>query len=211
MKAVTVLDYGIGNLLNVVRALQHCGADVRVASSADAQSMASGHMVLPGVGAFGDAMVELHARGLDDTVRRFVETGRPFLGICVGMQVLFERGLEMGDHMGLGLITGKVAPIPLLGADGRQHRIPHIGWRSLKPSNPWDDTMLTRLHPDEKMYFVHSYAAVTADKAAVLAEVHYDGVALCAAVQKNNLHGCQFHPERSGPAGLSVLKSFLEL
>lgn len=211
MSAVTVLDYGIGNLLNVVRALEHCGANVRVASCADAESLTSSHMVLPGVGAFGDAMAELYTRGLDDVVRRFADTGRPFLGICVGMQVLFERGLEMGEHAGLGLISGTVAPIPLLGADGRQHRIPHIGWRGLKSGRPWVGTILTGVQPEERMYFVHSYAARTKDNASVLAEVDYDGISLCAAVQKNNLHGCQFHPERSGPVGLSVLKSFLAL
>ena len=211
MTTVTVLDYGIGNLLNVVRALEYWGANVRVASRADAESLKSGHMVLPGVGAFGDAMVELRARGLDDVVRRFTDTGRPFLGICVGMQVLFDRGLEMGDHAGLGLIAGTVAPIPLIGADGRKHRIPHIGWRTLKSARLWDNTMLMRVLPDERMYFVHSYSALTDDKAAVLAEADYDGIALCAAVQKNNLQGCQFHPERSGPVGLSVLKSFLAL
>ena len=211
MRAVTVLDYGIGNLLNVVRALEYCGVNVRVASYADAESLKSSHMVLPGVGAFGNAMVELRGRGLDDVIRRFADTGRPFLGICVGMQVLFERGLELGEHAGLGLIAGVVAPIPLLGADGRKHRIPHIGWRSLKSIRPWENSMLMRVRPEERMYFVHSYAACTEDNAMVLAEVDYDGISLCAAVQKNNLHGCQFHPERSGPAGLSTLKSFLAL
>lgn len=206
---VTVLDYGIGNLLNVVRALEHAGATVRVTDKATPQDAQSSRMVLPGVGAFGDGMAELRARGFDDLVKRFADTGRPFLGICVGMQVLFEASVEMGEHAGLALMPGRVLPVPPQGADGRTHRIPHIGWRSLQPDQLWAGSLLAGVQPGERVYFVHSFAAVPADPAVRLATVDYDGVPVCAAVRKGNLYGCQFHPERSAGVGLSMLRNFL--
>lgn len=208
---VTVLDYGIGNLLNVVRALEFCGAKVKVIDQASSQAVDAGHMVLPGVGAFGDGMLELKARGFDDLAKRFADTGRPFLGICVGMQVLFDAGVEMGDHQGLGLMPGRVLPVPAQGADGRSHRIPHIGWRSLKPDQDWAGSILASVHPGERVYFVHSFAPVPDDSAVRLATVDYDGLPVCAAVRKNNVYGCQFHPERSAGVGLSMLRNFLQL
>lgn len=208
---VTVLDYGIGNLLNVVRALQHCGAAVQVADKATAEAAQASRLVLPGVGAFGDGMAELRARGFDDLVRGFAATGRPFLGICVGLQMMFEASEEMGEHAGLGLLRGRVVPVPATGADGQPHRVPHIGWRRLEPARPWDGTILAEVQPGERAYFVHSFSAQPADEAVRLADVQYDGLRLCAAVQQGNLTGCQFHPERSAHAGLGMLRRFLAL
>jgi glutamine amidotransferase len=208
---VTVLDYGIGNQLNVLRALEHCGASVRVVDKACAGVEDAPRLVLPGVGAFGDAMVELRARGLDDLVRRYAQTGRPFLGICVGMQVMLEAGEEMGEHQGLGLIAGRVLAVPATGSDGMPHRIPHIGWRPLEPASSWENTLLADVQPRERVYFVHSFSAEPQDQAARLAEVDYDGVRICAAVRRDNLYGCQFHPERSAETGLNVLRRFLQL
>jgi glutamine amidotransferase len=209
--AVTVLDYGIGNQLNVLRALEHCGASVKVVEAASAGDADAQRMVLPGVGAFGDAMAELRARGFDDLVRRFVQTGRPFLGICIGMQVMFEGSEEMGEHQGLALLPGQVRAVPPVGADGRPHRIPHIGWRPLQPAAPWDGTILADVRPGDRVYFVHSFAAQPAAPGIALATVDYDGVPVCAAVHRDNLHGCQFHPERSAGTGLDVLRRFLAL
>jgi imidazole glycerol-phosphate synthase subunit HisH len=208
---VTVLDYGIGNLLNVCRALEHCGATVKLVHHASAHDVDADRMVLPGVGAFGDGMAEMRARGLDDLVKRFAQTERPFLGVCVGMQMLFDSSEEMGVHQGLGLMRGQVRAVPLKGADGQVHRIPHIGWRSLHARRPWTGTALADVKPDERVYFVHSYAAVPDDESVRLADVDYDGVRLCAAVGRNNLYGCQFHPERSAAVGLGILKRFLSL
>ena len=208
---VTVLDYGIGNLLNVVRALQHCGATAQVVERASAAPAECERMVLPGVGAFGDGMAELRARGFDDLVRRHAQTGRPFLGICVGLQMMFDAGEEMGEHAGLGLLRGRVQAIAPLGSDGIVHRIPHIGWRALHQLQPWAGTILADLVPGQRVYFVHSFAAVPQDSAVTLAEARYDGVAICAAVRKDNLYGLQFHPERSGDLGLGVLRRFLQL
>ncbi|NPC56216.1 imidazole glycerol phosphate synthase subunit HisH [Caenimonas soli] len=211
---VMVIDYGIGNLLNVVRALEHCGAEVRVVDQAHQVEELPDRMVLPGVGAFIDGMVELRARGFDELVKRYTDTGRPFLGICVGAQMLFDIGEEFGDHAGLGLIPGRVQPVPSLDADGKRHSIPHIGWSRLeRPAarETWQGTILSRMRPGQPVYFVHSFAPVPTEEAHRLADTFYGGVRICAAVARDNIYGCQFHPERSAEHGLGVLADFLEL
>ena len=211
---VTVIDYGIGNLLNVVRALQHCGAEVIVVENAAQVTVLPDRLVLPGVGAFTDGMLELTARGFDDLVKRFAVTERPFLGICVGAQMLFDVGEEFGDHAGLGLISGRVAPVPRVDAVGKQHRIPHIGWSALeKPvaRTSWKNTILGRIEPMEPMYFVHSFAPAPTHEEHRLADTYYNGVRICAAVASGSIYGCQFHPERSAQHGLDILSTFLAL
>jgi imidazole glycerol-phosphate synthase subunit HisH len=217
-RPVTVIDYGIGNLLNVVRALQFCGAQVRVVTQANQVQTLPDRLVLPGVGAFADGMVELRARGFDDLVKRYAATERPFLGICVGAQMLFDVGEEFGEHAGLGLIPGRVQPVSAVGADGQPHRIPHIGWSVLdKPQAraTWDNTLLdgqeARPSIEQSVYFVHSFAPVPANEADRLADTWYDGVRICAAVARGALYGCQFHPERSATQGLGMLAAFLKL
>jgi len=208
---VTVIDYGIGNLLNVLRALEHCGASIKLVDKASTANVDADRLVLPGVGAFGDGMDELRARGFDELVKRFAQTGRPFLGICVGMQMMFDTSEEIGEHTGLGLLAGRVVAVPATGADGTPHRVPHIGWRPLLAARPWQSSILQDVAPGERAYFVHSFSAVPADADARLAEVDYDGRRICAAVQQGNLYGCQFHPERSAHAGLGMLQRFLAL
>ncbi len=206
---VTLIDYGIGNLLNTVRALEHCGAAVKVIDQASAGDANAERLILPGVGAFGDGMRELKARGFDDLVKRFAQTGRPFLGICVGMQMMFDASDEMGEHAGLGLVAGRVLAVPPTGADGRPHRVPHIGWRPLQAGRSWAGTLLEDVQPGDRVYFVHSFSGHPAEPAARLADVDYDGRPICAAIHQDNLHGCQFHPERSADAGLGMLRRFL--
>lgn len=208
-RAVTVIDYGIGNLLNMLRALESCGASVRVIQNAAQADLSADRLVLPGVGAFGDGMAELRARGLDDVVRRFADTGRPFLGVCVGLQMMFEASAEMGEHQGLGLLGGRVEPVPAVDTAGQPQRVPHIGWRPLRPATSWSGSLLDGLAEGERAYFVHSFAAVPTDPAVRLADVGYGGHAVCAAVRQGNLQGCQFHPERSARAGLAMLSHFL--
>jgi glutamine amidotransferase len=217
---VTVLDYGIGNLLNVVRALEHCGATVRVAVQASelaAMGDMPDRMVLPGVGAFGDAMHELRLRGFDDMVKRHAATERPFMGICVGAQLLFDVGEEHsshGVHAGLGLIPGRVQPVPATTPAGQSLRIPHIGWSGLQlPSAlaTWEGTPLAGVAPGEPVYFVHSFAPVPTYEKHRLADTSYHGVRICAAVARDHIYGCQFHPERSAAAGLGILRQFLAL
>ena len=213
-RKVTVLDYGMSNLQNVVWALEHCGAEVRVVTQTHELETLPERLVLPGVGAFEHASQEVREGGFDDLIRRFVDTGRPFLGICVGAQLLLDAGEEHGEHAGLGLIPGRVQPVPKVAADGRPLRIPHIGWSGLeRPAHrpSWERTPLAPLTPGDHAYFVHSYAPVPADEAHRLADTHYHGVRICAALARDNVVGCQFHPERSGPTGLSILQQFLDL
>lgn len=211
---VMVIDYGIGNLLNVVRAIEHCGAQAQVVEQAHEAGQLPDRLVLPGVGAFGDGMKELQARGFDDLVKRFVQSGRPFLGICVGVQMLFDVGEEFGEHAGLGLIPGRVQPVPNLDASGQLHRIPHIGWSPLtRPDarESWQGTLLADTPQGEPAYFVHSFAPVPQLESHRLADTWYGGVRICAAVARDNIMGCQFHPERSAAAGLTMLQRFLKL
>ena len=209
-----VIDYGIGNLLNVVRALQHCGAEVTVVDNAAQVTELPDRLVLPGVGAFKDGMLELKARGFDDLVKNFAQTERPFLGICVGAQMLFDVGEEFGDHAGLGLIPGRVVPVSSTDTSGKPHRIPHIGWSALQKPNArssWSHTILENIEPAEPMYFVHSFAPMPTHEAHRLADTFYNGVRICAAVASGSIYGCQFHPERSASHGLGILSAFLAL
>lgn len=213
MPNVAIIDYGMGNILSVQRALEHKGAKVALVSSPQPMEEFS-HVVLPGVGAFPDAMQELSRRGLVRLLQEVAEIGKPLLGICLGMQLLFEVGEEFGTTAGLGLIAGRVVPIPQITPGGKTRRIPHVGWRELTlPSTRtgWENTPLMGLENDTAMYFVHSYMAQPRDPIHLLADCHYDGVAIPAMVQKGRIWGCQFHPEKSGGAGLELLRRFLTL
>lgn len=203
---VIVIDYGIGNLHSVVKALGHVGGNVTVTS--DPNMVAAGErVVLPGVGAFGDAVRKLRERALADAVLRFVDTGRPFLGICVGMQLLLAESEEFGCHRGLGIIDGTVKPIsPRAGA-----KVPQIGWNRISPppASDWNGTLLSEVTPGSMVYFVHSFTADPARESDRLADAWYGGARLSAAVHRDNVTGFQFHPEKSGPLGLSILARFL--
>ena len=211
MTGVTVVDYDSGNLLSVRRALEHCGAEVDFADSPEGV-LSADRLVLPGVGSFGDAMDKLRQRNLIQPLKEYAATDRPFLGICVGMQILFDWGLEFGEREGIGLIPGSVPAVPDTGADGGPHKVPHIGWSELIPpdsSRTWEDTVLAGLERPVHCYFVHSFAAVPENDDDLLATCDYDGRRITAAAGRNNLVGCQFHPEKSGEAGLRILSNFL--
>ena len=211
---VTILDYGMCNLLNVARAFEHVGAQVTVTEDPRA-ALAAERLVVPGVGAFRDSMKEVSERGFGDAIRRFAESGRPMFGICVGMQMLFDGSDEFGDHAGLGILPGRVRAVPNVDLNGVAQRVPHIGWNGLvapRQGRDWAGTLLAPFageHP--AMYFVHSFAAVPDDPADALADCLYGGHRLCAAVQRGNLVATQFHPERSGEAGLAITRRFLAL
>lgn len=207
-RVVTVVDYGVGNLFSIARSIEKAGGEARL--SADPGEVARAErLLLPGVGAFGACAAQLAAAGMAEPVKAFAATGRPFLGICVGMQLLFDRSFEFGEHAGLGLIPGSVEAIP---SDGR--KVPHIGWNALLPGparSGWAGTIFEALTPGEaSAYFVHSFAGHAADPADVLSVVDYQGVQVCAAVQRGNVTGVQFHPEKSGPVGLSLLEAYLK-
>lgn len=211
--AVTVVDHGAGNLLSVCRALAYCGADVRVAETAEAIEGAE-RLVVPGVGAFADAMRCLRDRRLIEPITRYYDRSRPFLGICVGMQVMMECGEEFGTHPGLGLVDGVVKAIPATDADGRSRKIPHVGWSRISAAagaNGWRDTILDQLEDGSFVYFVHSFAAWPAQAADRLADAQYEGCTISAVIRRGLAYGCQFHPEKSGPVGLRILENFLRL
>lgn len=210
---VVVVDYGVGNLLSVTRAFESRGADVTVAGDAQAIPAAE-RLVIPGVGAFADGMAELERRGMVQPIRDYAATGRPLLGICLGMQLLFSESEEFGLRRGLGVLAGKVAAIPNQAADGKWRKTPHIGWNELRLPpcrRTWEGTLLAGLAEGVATYFVHSFAAVPTDPAIRLADCDHEGFAISAAVQQGRICGCQFHPEKSGETGLSIVDNFLSM
>lgn len=207
-KPVVVVDYGVGNLFSVARALEACGASPKLSSSPDEIADAE-RVVLPGVGAFGDCMRELRERGLVEPVKAYAETGRPMIGLCVGMQMMLSGSEEFGAHDGLNLIPGKVVKLDPKDEAGAALKVPHIGWNALQPDSAWSGTVLSELKPGEQVYFVHSFAPVTDDPSHSLAHCRYGTSRVTAVVRRDNLSGCQFHPEKSGPAGLAILSRFV--
>lgn len=211
MVEVTVIDYGVGNLLSVQRGLEHCGAKVTVTTDHET-ILASQRLVLPGVGAFGDAMQELNRLGLVPVIRKLAKDGRPLLGICLGMQLLLEESEEFGLSQGLGLIAGRVIPVPAHSVSGEPQKIPHIGWNALQPasSQEWATTVLREVCPGESVYFVHSFMAEPTDVSNRLADCLYGEQRVSAVIGRGSVVGCQFHPEKSGEVGLKILRAFCE-
>ena len=209
-RTVTLVDYGIGNVFSVSRALETAGAEVLLTDRPEDLDKAE-RLVLPGVGAFADCMSSLRERGLIDPLLRFAGSGRPFLGICVGMQMLATYSEEFGHHEGLNLIPGRVSGLPKVDKDGLPLKIPHIGWTQLHhaPGQAWTDSPLGDTAAGESVYLVHSYAVTPDDPAHSLATCFYGGLPICAAIRSNNIFGVQFHPEKSGPSGLRILSRFL--
>jgi imidazole glycerol-phosphate synthase subunit HisH len=207
---VTVIDYGIGNLFSVRRSLESVGATVTLTGAP--QDVASAErLVLPGVGAFADGINGLRERGLADAVLEFAQRQRPLLGICLGMQMFATQSEEFGVHRGLDLIPGRVAPIAAVAIDGQPLKIPNIGWRALQPapSSGWSNTALASVQPGQAVYLVHSFHLVPTDPAHVLAWCDYGGQRVTAAVARDNVIGCQFHPEKSGVVGQAILARFV--
>lgn len=210
---VTVIDYGIGNLLSITRALEHCGAHPVLTNSPTEVEEAK-CLILPGVGAFADGMQGLRNKNLIEPIRRYAASGRPLLGICLGMQMLLDYSEEFGRHEGLQIIPGRVAAIPVTGTDGNPHKVPHIGWNGLKPVRnveEWGTTLLKNVRPNDSVYFVHSYTAWPLDEKHRLADTFYDGRRIAAVIRSGAIYGCQFHPEKSGPNGIKILKNFIDL
>lgn len=208
-REVVVIDYGVGNLLSVQRGLEYCGVDVVV--TADPQVIRNAQrVVLPGVGAFANAMAALHERGLVDVTRSVAARGTPLLGICLGMQLLLDESEEFGITAGLGIIPGRVVAIPATTMDGQVQKIPHIGWNELQPSENanWEGSVLQGVRPGEAVYFVHSFQAKPNDPADRVADCIYGGRGIPAVICHGQVSGCQFHPEKSGKTGLAILTNF---
>jgi len=209
---VTVVDYGIGNLRSVCRALEFSGGSVKLSDRGDEIANAE-RLVLPGVGAFANCMEELERRNLVEPILDYFGSERPFLGICVGMQMMMEWSEEFGHHRGLGLISGGVDAIPPAGSGMTPYKVPHVGWSPLiqPPEVSWSRTILQDCEEGETVYFVHSYKAVPHSESCRLADCDYYGVRVTAVVQDGNRYGCQFHPEKSGGVGLGIMRCFLAL
>lgn len=203
---ITIVDYGVGNLFSLASSLQFLGVQTQVTGDPDALR-ASDRVILPGVGAFADAMAQLRAKGLTDVLRELAASGKPLLGICLGMQVLFERGYEYGEHEGLGLIAGSVAPLADDLPPDAGLKIPHMGWNRLTITR--DVPLLRKIKDGDSVYYVHSYYAKGCEKST--AAVSQYGVAVTGTVVNGNVMGTQFHPEKSGETGLKILKAFSEL
>ncbi|MDD2932310.1 MAG: imidazole glycerol phosphate synthase subunit HisH [Methylotenera sp.] len=207
---VTVIDYGVGNMLSVQRGFEHCGATVTLTADPE-KILASRRVVLPGVGAFANAMQALEKLGLVKVIHELAQRQTPLLGICLGMQLLLEESEEFGLTAGLGLIPGRVIPVPVKTVAGMPQKIPHIGWSGLQPSgvsDRWNGTLLEDNHPGEAAYFVHSFMAVPTDPAHLIAECVYGGHFIPATIARDKITGCQFHPEKSGEVGLKILRRF---
>ena len=201
---IAIVDYGVGNLFSLKSSFAAIGYEAVVTGDADTLRRAD-KILLPGVGAFGDAADKLRATGLDRVVIEEAKRGKPLMGICLGMQLLFDKGYEYGEHAGLSLIPGEVCPIAeVIPAD---YKIPHIGWNALRFTEK-KSPLFQYIKEGDCVYFVHSFYAAHCEP-DVIANAEY-GALLTAAVQRGNVCGCQFHPEKSGKVGLSILRAFCE-
>ena len=201
---IAIIDYGVGNLFSLKSSLREIGAEAVVTADRDVIAAAD-HIILPGVGAFEDAARKLRESGMAEAVKSEAAAGKPMMGICLGMQLLFDVGYEYGVHKGLGLIHGSVRPIADVIPAG--YKIPHIGWNLLKFKR--EPPLFKYINEGDYVYFVHSYYAAGCDD-SVLAVTEY-GAELTAAAANGNVYGCQFHPEKSGDVGMKILKAFTEL
>lgn len=208
---VTIVDYGMGNLYSVQRAVEVCGiTDVTIARTPD-DLKRTDRLVLPGVGAFRDGMQGLQDASLIEPIKAIAASGRPVLGICLGAQMLASTSDEFGSHEGLGLIPGKVSKISTR-TEGRNRKLPFIGWTPLdvdQNKTRLDDCCMNKLNPADSVYLVHSYHVNLENTEDLLATYDYDGVSVTAAFKRKNIIGMQFHPEKSGEVGLRILSSFL--
>lgn len=201
---IGIIDYGVGNLFSLKSSFEAIGEEVFVSGNKEELQKAEG-LILPGVGAFEDAIAKLKENGLDEFVREEAAKGKPLMGICLGMQLLFEKSYEYGEHEGLGLLKGQV--VPMLDSIPAELKIPHIGWNALHITK--ECPLFENLKKDDCVYFVHSYYAQGCED-SLCATTEY-GKELTAAVFKDNVYGCQFHPEKSGEVGMKILRSFSAL
>ncbi len=202
---LAIIDYGVGNLFSLQCSLNKIGVENVVTSDVEVIKNAD-RIILPGVGAFGDAVKKLHESGMFEVVIDEAKKGKPLMGICLGMQMLFEKSYEYGEYEGLGLIKGEI--VSLKGRIPEELDIPHMGWNALKLHNGKNE-LFKYINEGDCVYFVHSYFGVECDE-ALIASAEY-GIDVTAAVAKNNVYGCQFHPEKSGDVGLKILKAFCEI
>ena len=210
MIKIAVIDYGLGNTKSICSALEKSDVQVSLTNARDEILLSDG-VILPGVGAFSHGMDRLVTLKIDELIREFVKTGKPVLGICLGMQMLFDESTEFGVSKGLGLIPGKVERLQR--CNKSKEKIPHVSWCgiSAKEINYWKGTILDSIDDDEDMYFVHSYYAKPVDSGDVLSLSRYAGFEFCSTVKHKNIYGCQYHPEKSAVSGLRIINNFVTI
>ncbi len=207
-KQIAIIDYGVGNLRSLIKAVQNF-TDQAVVTDEEEVVAEARALILPGVGAFAAGMEGLRIRELLEPVKNFAHSGKPILGICLGAQILLTRGYEFGDFEGLNLIPGKVVHFPAL---ENHEKVPHVGWNGIFPGDSegqWRSTILEGIPPQANVYFVHSFVLEPEQEKHVLAKTTYGGYEFCSAIRHENITGTQFHPEKSGPIGLAIIKNFL--
>ena len=211
MKKITIIDYGCGNILNLVRAIKFLGYEAETTHDKK-KILNSSHLILPGVGAFGNAMEQLKKYNLHNTILEYVNLNKPLFGICLGMQILLTLSHEFGIHKGLGLIEGEV--IKISNEKNKEIKIPHMGWNEIYPNNDkkeWKNKILKNSLIGKSFYFVHSFICLTKNSNSVIAVCKYSDISIPAVISMGNIFGCQFHPEKSADNGLAVLKNFCEI
>ena len=210
-KKITIIDYGCGNILNLARAIKFIGYEVEITHDKN-KIINSSYVILPGVGAFGNAMKQIEKYNLHNTILEYAKLNKPLLGICLGMQILLTVSYEFGVHKGLGLIEGKV--IKISNEKNKEIKIPHMGWNEIYPNNnkkEWKNKILKNSSIGKSFYFVHSFVCITKDYDSTIAVCNYSDISIPAVIATVNVFGCQFHPEKSADNGLAVLKNFCEI
>lgn len=209
-KPIAIVDYGLGNVFSILRALEHSGIPAKLTASKEDIVSAPG-VILPGVGAFGDAMTTLNKLGLSSILKEVATNGKPLLGICLGLQLLMTESNEFGHHQGLGLIEGDVVKLNPDQDGVTAYKVPEVSWNKVNANQSWKGTILDGMNEGTYQYFVHSYYVRPKDSSRILSTTQYGSVEFCSSVQKGNICATQFHPERSGEAGLKIYKNFVNL
>lgn len=208
MQNVLVVDYGMGNLKSVQRAFEKVGANVNISNSPD-ELMDADKVILPGVGSFGRGMKKLEELKLDSALKNFAQTGKPLMGICLGMQLLFETSVEFGNQKGLAVLGGDVKEIPRQTPSGQWLRVPNVGWCNVQNFLASETDNPNKSEKESSFYFTHSFSAVPSETKIIDSVLDYNGYKIVASVKSRNIFGVQFHPEKSGQAGLEILAKFL--
>lgn len=210
MKKITIIDYGCGNILNLVRALKFLGYETKITHEKEV-IVSSSHVILPGVGSFKTAMQQIKKYDLKNTILEYANSKKPLLGICLGMQILLTKGNEFGSHEGLGLIEGEV--IKISNKKNSEIKIPHMGWNEIYPRDKeqWKSKILRNIPEGKNFYFVHSYICSAKNPNSIIAVSNYCNIIIPAIISTDNIFGCQFHPEKSSNNGLGILKNFCEI
>lgn len=205
---VTIIDYNMGNLYSVKNALEYIGLEASISNEVEVINN-SDAIILPGVGSFGGAMKNLQKLELINPIRNFVESGKPFMGICLGMQLLFSQSEEFGKNKGLDIIKGSVVRFTNINCDSKKIKVPQVGWNKVYGAKMlWENTEMSGVKNGEYMYFVHSFYVIPEDDDQILSITNYEGTSYCSSIKVDNVFACQFHPEKSGLEGMKILRNF---